>query len=52
MAGLSYFGVVSQGNPGEQRMFAGLWTLAGLLWILRIWLSGKGKRADVDSDEN
>ena len=52
MAGLSYFGVVSQNNSGDQRLFAGLWTLAGLLWILRISLSGIRKRSDRDSGGN
>lgn len=42
MAGLSFFGVVSKNNPGDQRLFAGLWALAGVLWLLRISLySGK-----------
>jgi peptidoglycan/LPS O-acetylase OafA/YrhL len=50
MAVLSYFGVISQNSPGDQRLFAGLWTLAGVLWILRISLSAKRKRTGDDSD--
>jgi len=48
MAGLSFFGVLSKDNPGDQRLFASLWTLAGLLWILRITLYGKRKPSDDD----
>jgi hypothetical protein len=47
MAGLSFFGVVSKDDPGEQRLFAGLWALAGVLWLLRISLQG-GKRPPDD----
>jgi hypothetical protein len=51
MAGLSYFGVVSKHASGDQKMFAGLWMLAGLLWILRITFYGKRKRSDDDAGE-
>ena len=50
MAGLTFFGVLSRDNPGDQRLFAGLWALAGVLWILRISLYGKRKQSGDNSD--